>query len=426
MKKETYEKLDLDVYTETLDNGLRIFLTKVPRNEIHARITSLYGGSILEFKLKGEKEFTKVPAGIAHFLEHKMFEKKDYDPLQIYENNGAFANAFTTENITSYYFTGVDKFYDNLNNLLRCVSEPYFTDENVEKEKGIISQEKKEDLDNVYYIVKDKAYENTFHNLDVKYTVLGSLDDINSIKKEDLYKVYNTFYQPSNMVLTISGDIDINKTMEFIRDFYNKKDLKEKIEIIIKKQNEPDEVVKEKEIIYKNNKTKEIFINYKIRKNDVIKDKYTSRVYLNMYLAMNFSGLSELSDITTKDKNFLSGISGHMFEIDDFYILSFNATVKDDAQSAIELIDKTLKSKDFEESRFNLIKKVNLSSIILSTENPSEICSMLTNQIKIYGRLITDMHSKLLNLNFKDFKTFISELNLKNRSIVILESKKGD
>ena len=223
MKKETYEKLDLDVYTETLDNGLRIFLTKVPRNEIHARITSLYGGSILEFKLKGEKEFTKVPAGIAHFLEHKMFEKKDYDPLQIYENNGAFANAFTTENITSYYFTGVDKFYDNLNNLLRCVSEPYFTDENVEKEKGIISQEKKEDLDNVYYIVKDKAYENTFHNLDVKYTVLGSLDDINSIKKEDLYKVYNTFYQPSNMVLTISGDIDINKTMEFIRDFYNKK-----------------------------------------------------------------------------------------------------------------------------------------------------------------------------------------------------------
>ena len=426
MKKLTYEKIDLDVYTETLDNGLRVFLCKIPRNEIHARMTALFGGSTLKFKLKGDAEFTKVPAGIAHFLEHKMFDKKDYDPLKIYEGNGASANAFTTEFITSYHFTGANNFFDNLNNLLKCVHEPYFTDENVLKEKGIISQEKKEDLDSVYYIVHDKALINTFKNLDYKNTVLGSLEDIASITKEDLYNTYNTFYHPSNMILTISGDINIDETIKFIKNYYSKHDFGAPKEIEIKEEQEPKEVVKESEIIYKDNQTKEIYINYKIKKENKLNDRYLSRVYMNIYLAMKFSGLSELSDMTAKDTNFLSGINARMEEVGDFYILSFNVTVKDNTDKVIKFIDDTLKDMNFDRHRFDLIKKANLNSLILSTENTGEICSMIVNQIRMYDKLMTDMHFKLFSLDFDLFKKFIQGIDLSNRCVVILESKKGD
>ena len=92
MKKINIEKLDLNIYEEVLDNGLRVYLCKIPRFNIHARLTALFGGSTLEFKLKDDRDYNKVPAGVAHFLEHKLFDKKDYDPLKIFENNGASAN----------------------------------------------------------------------------------------------------------------------------------------------------------------------------------------------------------------------------------------------------------------------------------------------------------------------------------------------
>ncbi|MBR3198463.1 MAG: insulinase family protein [Bacilli bacterium] len=426
MNKISYENIDLDVYTEVLDNGLRVFLIKIPRNEIHARITALYGGSILEFKTKGDKEFTKVPAGIAHFLEHKMFEKKDFDPFQIYEKNGASANAFTTEKITSYHFTGIHNFYENLNILLRCVHEPYFTDENINKEKGIISQEKMEDLDSVYYITRDKAFENTFKNSGFKNSILGSLEDINNMTKEELYKVYNTFYHPSNMLLTISGGIDIEETMKFIKDYYSKKDFGPKKEIILKEIDEPKTVVKEKEIIYKDVKSKEIYINYKIKKNDKMKDKFKNICFLNMFLHMNFGGFSPLSDITFKDKNYLSPINNSLLVADDFYILQFNITAKDDADAVIELIDDTLNQKKTNENTFNLLKKNDISSLIVSTENAKTICHRIISQIRNYGKLITDIHSRLINLEYSDFKEIINSLDLSNRAVVILESKKDD
>ncbi len=426
MNKVSYENIDLDVYTEVLDNGLRVFLTKIERNEIHARITSLYGGSVVEFKNKKDKEYTKVPAGIAHFLEHKMFEKKDYDPLQIYEKNGASANAFTTEEITSYHFTGIHNFYDNLNTLLKCVHEPYFTDENVEKEKGIISQEKKEDLDSVYYITRDKAFENTFKYSGYKNTVLGSLDEINNMTKEDLYKVYNTFYHPSNMVLTISGGIDIEKTMKFIKDFYNKRDFGEKKEIVLKEVDEPKEVVKKKEIIYKDMNSKEIYINYKIKKNAKMNDKFKTICFLNMFLQMNFGGLSALSDITFKDKNYLAPINFSLLVADDVYVLQFNITAKNDTEAVINLIDDTLKAKNVDEKIFNLLKKNNISFLITSTENTKSICYEIVSQIKNYETLIPNIYDRLFNLKFNDFKTLVESLDLNNRAVVILESKKDD
>ena len=424
MEKKGYNGLDLDVYEEVLDNGLRIFISPISRHTIHARITTFFGGSILEFKMDGAKEFTKVPGGVAHFLEHKMFEKKDgFDPLSVYENNGASGNAFTNEFVTAYHFTGAGHFYDNLEVLLKCVHEPYFTDENVLKEKGIISQEKKQDLDSPFSIVYDKSLVDVFHNLDFKNTILGSLEDINSITKEDLYNCFNTFYHPSNMILTISGDVDPKKTIKFIKDFYKKYDFKKRPKIEIKHKDEPESVVKEKDIIYMNNLSKEVLISYKVKKLNYIKDVYLNKIYFSFLLDMKFGAISEIVDVFAKNKNLISSVSSYLEVVDDYYIILFNATVKDGEDEIIDLIDKTIKDFNFDKENFDLIKKAVLNSTILSTENATGICNMISNQVYFYGKPIYDMYDKLKKLDFETFKKSIQNINLNNRSVVILDNK---
>ncbi len=424
MEKKSYNGLDLNVYEEVLDNGLRIFISPIPRHTIHARITTFFGGSVLEFKMDESKDFIKVPGGIAHFLEHKMFEKEDgVDPLSIYENNGASGNAFTNEFVTAYHFTGAGHFYENLETLLKCVHEPYFTDENVLKEKGIISQEKKQDLDNPFSIVYDRSLVNTFHNLDFKNTVLGSLEDINSITKEDLYNCYNTFYHPSNMILTISGDVDPDEVIKFIKDFYKKYDFKKRPKVEIKHKDEPESVVKDKDIIYMDNLSKEILISYKVKKPNYIKDVYLNKIYFSFLLDMKFGAISQVVDVFAKNKNLISSVSSYLEVVDDYYVILFNATVKDGEDEVIDLIDKTIKDFDFNEEDFNLIKKAVLNSTVLSTENSTGICNMISNQVYFYGKPIYDMYDKLKKLDFETFKKSIQNINLNNRSVVILDNK---
>lgn len=424
MEKKSYNGLDLNVYEEVLDNGLRIFISPIPRHTIHARITTFFGGSVLEFKMDESKDFIKVPGGIAHFLEHKMFEKEDgVDPLSIYENNGASGNAFTNEFVTAYHFTGAGHFYENLETLLKCVHEPYFTDENVLKEKGIISQEKKQDLDNPFSIVYDRSLVNTFHNLDFKNTVLGSLEDINSITKEDLYNCYNTFYHPSNMILTISGDVAPDEVIKFIKEFYKKYDFKKRPKVEIKHKDEPESVVKDKDIIYMDNLSKEILISYKVKKPNYIKDVYLNKIYFSFLLDMKFGAISQVVDVFAKNKNLISSVSSYLEVVDDYYVILFNATVKDGEDEVIDLIDKTIKDFDFNEEDFNLIKKAVLNSTVLSTEYSTGICNMISNQVYFYGKPIYDMYDKLKKLDFETFKKSIQNINLNNRSVVVLDNK---
>ena len=424
MKMKKYKGLDLKVYEEVLDNGLRIYISPIPRHTIHARITTFFGGSILEFQLPDSGEFIKVPSGVAHFLEHKMFEKKDGKyPLSIYENNGASGNAFTNEFVTAYHFTGAGHFYENLETLLKCVHEPYFTDENVLKEKGIIGQEKKQDLDNPFSIVYDRALLNTFHNLDFKNTILGSLEDINSITKEDLYNCYNTFYHPSNMILTISGDVDPSEIVKFVKKFYKKYSFNKRSKVIIKHKDEPESVVKKKDVVYMNNLSKEILISYKVKKPAYIKDPYLNKIYFSFLLDMNFGAISPINDVLSKKPDLISPVSSYLEMVDDYYIILFNATVKENENEIIDLIDETIKDFSFKKKDFDLIKKAVLNSHVLSTENSTGICNMISNQVYFFDSPIYDMHEKLKKLDFETFKKAIHDVNLNNRSVTILDNK---
>lgn len=426
MNKKTIKGLGLNFYEEVLDNGLRVVLCKVPRNSIHAKISSFFGGSMLEFKTDSEKEFTRVPAGVAHFLEHKLFEKEGYDVTEKFENNGAYCNAFTTPFFTSYYFSGTKKFYDNLNNLLQLVHNPYFTDANVEKEKGIISQEKKEDLDDPYSILHERSLLNTFKNLDYKNTVLGSLKDISSITKEDLYKCYDTFYHPSNMILTIAGNINIKKTMEFIREYYAERDFGKAKQIVLRDYNEPDGVVKERDVIYKNINCKKIQVNYKIKIPKDFRCDYTAWLYFSAFLDMNFGGLSDINEVIHKDDNYLSKIFSRIIRVDDYYMVIFGVDVKKDEDKVIDLIDQYFKNKVYDEEKFELIKKASINGLIVSLEDPADICDGIVTQVNLYGRTVYEVFYLAKDLDFNGFKKFIDKIDLSNRSIVILDNKKAN
>lgn len=142
MKKIVYDQLQETLYTETLDNGLTV--TLLPKNEFHktyALFTTNYGSIDNTFVPLGKGEMVTVPDGIAHFLEHKLFEKEDGDVFQKFGKFGASANAFTSFTRTSYLFSSTEKVKENLMTLIDFVQDPYFTEETVNKEKGIIAQE---------------------------------------------------------------------------------------------------------------------------------------------------------------------------------------------------------------------------------------------------------------------------------------------
>lgn len=208
MKENIYKAINERVFTETLSNGLKICVISKPGfQKAYAMLSVKYGSIDACFNVGNE--YFQPPKGVAHFLEHKVFEQPDGgNALQIFANTGASPNAFTSRNITAYHFSCTEHFKRNLEILINFVSTPYFTDENVKKEQGIIAQEIGMVNDNPYHCVMDNLMDALYVKHPAKDSIIGTVDSINKITRETLMKCYNTFYIPSNMVLTVVGDVD--------------------------------------------------------------------------------------------------------------------------------------------------------------------------------------------------------------------------
>ena len=201
-------KVKEKAYIEKLKNGLTIII--VPKAGIRKKYVIFgthYGSNDSKFIVPGENEITEVPKGVAHFLEHKMFEQENgRNSLDVLSSLGVNANAYTTNTHTAYLYECTDNFYEALDEFMDYVQHPYFTDENVEKEKGIIGQEIMMYDDYPEWKVYLNALEAMYHNNPVKLDITGTIETISHIDKEILYKCYNTFYNPSNMCLVVCGD----------------------------------------------------------------------------------------------------------------------------------------------------------------------------------------------------------------------------
>lgn len=241
MKREFFESDIGESYVKAvLSSGLKVFVLEKPQyDSAYAIFGTKYGSIDNCFSADGEK--LSVPEGIAHFLEHKLFESEDGDAFSRFAATGAYANAFTSFDRTCYLFSCTDRFYDNLDILLDFVQSPYFTEQTVKKEQGIIGQEIRMYDDSPSWRVMFNMLVAMYHNHPVRIDIAGTVESIAKIDYNLLYKCYKTFYNPSNMFICIAGNVDTEKVLSKI-----KAGIKESVPVEITRftNEEPENIVK--------------------------------------------------------------------------------------------------------------------------------------------------------------------------------------
>lgn len=217
MKKEVFESNIGESYIKAVHpSGLKIYIMEKPQySSAFAIFGTKYGSVDTRFSKNGG-ETTDVPEGIAHFLEHKLFESEDGDAFTRYAATGASANAFTSFDRTCYLFSCSDRFYDNLAILLDFVQSPYFTEKTVAKEQGIIGQEIGMYEDSPAWRVMFNMLEKMYSNHPVRINIAGTVESIAKIDHNLLYRCYETFYNPANMFVCIAGNVDAEKVLKQI------------------------------------------------------------------------------------------------------------------------------------------------------------------------------------------------------------------
>lgn len=250
MEKITFDNLQETLFHERLDNGLEVYiLPKRGFSKTYVTFTTKYGSIDNTFIPRGKDEFVTVPDGIAHFLEHKMFDKEDGDVFQKFGVLGASANAFTSFTRTSYLFSTTQNLYESTKVLLDFVQEPYFTKEKTDKEKGIIAQEITMYDDNPDWRNYFGTIQSLYEAFPINIDIAGTVDTIQEITAEHLYECYETFYHPSNMSVFVIGAVDVDEMMDFIRKDQLGKSFSEPEEIVRKYPEEPIQAGQKKVVL---------------------------------------------------------------------------------------------------------------------------------------------------------------------------------
>ncbi|MBD3109375.1 insulinase family protein [Bacillus sp. AGMB 02131] len=422
MEAVTYKQIDEVLYYEKQKNGLDVYiLPKKGFNKSFATFTTKYGSVDNWFIPLGKQEYDHVPDGIAHFLEHKMFEKEDGDVFQLFSKQGASANAFTSFTRTAYLFSCTSNFEQNLTTLIDFVQEPYFTEATVEKEKGIIGQEINMYDDNPDWRLYFGTIANMFHNHPVKIDIAGTIESIDKITKDMLYECYNTFYHPSNMLLFIVGAVDPEKTMELIRNNQNSKTYEEASEIKRKNDTEPNEVEKQKHVIHMNVSTPKVLVGIKPENKslsgaELLKNELTVNLLLDilfgrssdMYEHLYSTGLIDgtFSYDYTREENFgfamIGGDSGKPDELAD------------------QIINYLLEKKehdDITEETLMRTKKKKIGGFLRSLNSPEYIANSFT-RYAFYKTSLFEIVPVLESITLEDIQKAASELISKERMTV--------
>ena len=247
------------MYIEKMKNGLTVIIVpKENTNKKYAIIGTHFGSIDNEFIIPGEEKNTKIPDGVAHFLEHKMFEQENgKNSLDVLSNLGVDANAYTTNDYTAYLIEGTNNFEEAFKELMNYVQHPYFTDENVKKEQGIIAQEINMYQDDPGTQVYMGALKCMYNNNPINIDIAGSVESISNINKEILYNCYNTFYNPSNMCLVLCGNFEPESTIKMVEENLIEKEQQGEIKRIYPEE-KPE--IKEKEAENTMNISQPIFV----------------------------------------------------------------------------------------------------------------------------------------------------------------------
>ena len=408
MKKIKIKKLEEDVYYEKMANGLEVFLyTKDDVYTNYVTFTTKYGSVYNDFIPIGEDKIKSFPKGIAHFLEHKVFtEKEDPQPMEFFAKSGSICNAFTTFRNTTYLFYATKDLKENINYLLNYVQNIYLTDESVEKEKGIISEEIHMYEDRPTEVLFEKVRLNTLNSNPYRNSIIGTVKDIESITKDDLETCYHTFYHPSNMFMVVTGSFDPEEIMNLIRENQNNKEFKDMNKIVVKDFKEDNKVVKEKEIITMNTNIPKVAYTIKIP----LKNIKLTRRQLHLYMYILFTTLFDETstfDEELKKEGIINNTTYVSLLNTDTHLL---ITLINETDKYNEFLDK-LKDKlddiEISEKDFNRKKKVLISNEIFAYENVENINDIIMDSIIYNNELEDDPIGLISNLSIKELLDLI-------------------
>ena len=422
MKTIKYAQIDEVLYYEKQENGLEVYiLPKKEFNKTFSTFTTKYGSIDNWFHPFGKNEVKKVPDGIAHFLEHKLFEKEDGDVFQLFSKQGASANAFTSFTRTAYLFSSTSRFEENLTTLINFVQEPYFTEKSVEKEKGIIGQEINMYDDNPDWRLYFGTIANMYENHPVKIDIAGTVESIDQITKDLLYECYETFYHPSNMLLFIVGSVDPVQTMSLIRENQLSKSFDQASEIKRQFEQEPDSVYKKKEILPMNVQISKCLVGIKAAQlhqtgREMLKNELTINLLLDLLFGKSSLMYEEL---------YSQGLIDGSFSFDYTQEKDFGfAMIGGDTENPDELADKIiaylLKMKTgegFSEDLLERTKKKKIGSFLRSLNSPEYIANSFTRYAFLETSLF-DVVPVLESISLQDLKQVATDLISEERMTI--------
>jgi len=422
MEKISYDQLQEEMYYEKLNNGLDVYiLPKKGFNKTFATFTTKYGSIDNHFQQIGREQFVKVPDGIAHFLEHKLFEKEDGDVFQQFSKQGASANAFTSFTRTAYLFSSTSNVEENLETLIDFVQEPYFTEKTVEKEKGIIGQEITMYDDNPDWRLYFGVIQNMYKNHPVKIDIAGTIESISHITKEMLYECYNTFYHPSNMLLFIVGPIEPQKIMQQIKDNQAKKSYHDMPEIKRQFEEEQASVAEKKQVLEMNVQTAKCLVGIKTLNGiqsgqEMLKTELSINIMLDMMFGKSSSHYNSLYNEGLIDDSF----SYDYTQESGFGFAMVGGDTSDPDKLAESLTELLLKAKEKDSitaESLERTKKKKIGAFLRAINSPEYIANQFTryafNEMNLF-----DVVSTLERITLQDIENITNEFIAEDRITV--------
>lgn len=384
----------------------------------YALFAAKYGSVDTTFKTNSDKDFVTVPEGIAHYLEHKLFENDECDAFELYGKTGANANAYTSFDKTAYLFSCSQKFEENLEILLNFVQEPYFTDESVAKEQGIIGQEIKMYEDDPGWRVFFNGLQALYHSNPVRIDIAGTAETIAKIDKDLLYRCYNTFYNLNNMMLSISGNFDPEKTLE-ICDRLLKPSQDLGLEAVI-----PDEphAIKQEIAVQKLSCSIPLFqINFKF-------PNFTGKENIKNYIIYNILFETCLGATSAfYNSSYKSGLINDTFNVGvingrGFFTAAADGEAKDPYKvfEAVKLSLKQSQKDGFSEKEFENVKKKTYGELVMTFNS---VPAVATNMMEAYFNDcdLYDMIEITAAITYDDIKKALSDMEIDNSCLSVVE-----
>lgn len=417
MKKIDFKGLDTCCYKEVLENGLEVYLIPYTNKKNYfIAYATRFGSEVTNFIPALETEEIKVHDGIAHFLEHKMFEQEDgIDPFTYFSKSGTGANAFTSFDRTQYICYGTKNFYDNLAFLMSYVNSPYYTDENVEKEKGIIAEELNMYADMPDWQIESRLREAVYVKHPRRIDIGGTVDEIMKITKEELYTCYNNFYSPNNMFLLVVGNFDVDEAAKIIHQQMDK--VKNKGKPNVREFREDRNVNIKEETFYTNIKVPKVAIGLKISTEDMNEyDSLTLDLYLQMFSTLVFGSSSTFRE-RVRNKKLLNSFSADWESIPGFKnYLAIIST--DDPDAFLKEFKEEVANIKIDEEAFNRMKKVWISSEVKLFDYVDSVASNVSDDLILYGDVIPDKIDRFRNMNIDVMNDIISKIDFNNISYI--------